>query len=285
MRFAVLGDIQGNAVALQTVLDMLTTDHPGLDGVVCAGDVVGYGPQPNEVIELLRSQSVSTVLGNYDDAVAFSRIGSGRDFPDVASELADMEAIRWTRETLSQVNSAWLRDLPRDLRIGAGAGGLAVKGDALDERAREYRRTFFLRAFMGGAFRTPVSSAKRVLMTHGSPRALNEYVRPDTAQSILHVIVRDAQSDVVISGHAATSFRRETEGVVFIGVGPVNGVEQAEVALVDVSSDVEVEFKRVDIDRPAQLSALERSNLPETLVQQALSKLSPAPGDQAPFTG
>jgi predicted phosphodiesterase len=279
VRFAVLGDIQGNATALSAVLDSLPDCGPALDGVVCAGDVVGCGPQPNEVVDLLRERTTGTVLGNYDDAVAFNRGSSGRDFPDEQAEGVDRDAIAWTRSTLTPENAAWLQQLPRDLRIGPGAGGLTVKGNALDERAKEYRRTFFMRALMGGAFRTPVAPGRRVLLVHGSPRALNEFVRAETAQSILRVIVRDSQSDVLISGHAASSFRRDVEGVVFIGVGPVDGGNSAEYALLDVSDSVSVDFKSVPYDVHSHVSALRASGLPPSIVEAAVTRSSlPASG-------
>ncbi|HEY8686424.1 MAG TPA: metallophosphoesterase family protein, partial [Chloroflexota bacterium] len=96
MRIAVISDIRGNVIALERVLSTIDADERHLDGIVCAGDVVGLGPNPNDVIALLRARNIETVLGNYDDAVAFDRLGSGRDFPDVESEAIDNAALRWT---------------------------------------------------------------------------------------------------------------------------------------------------------------------------------------------
>jgi predicted phosphodiesterase len=130
---------------------------------------------------------------------------------------------------------------------------VAIKRNEQDERANEYRRTFVLRAIMGGAFRAPVSSTKRVLVVHGSTRALNEFVRGDTAHSILAVLARDIQADVLVTGHAASSFRRDAHGVTFVGVGPVDGPGVAEFAIVNVGS----------------IEALRASGLPPGLAAQS----------------
>ncbi len=69
MRIAVLSDIHGNLPALLAALE--TLEHHQYDTIINLGDQVGYGPFPNEVIDLLRERGVSTVLGNHD-AGAFS---------------------------------------------------------------------------------------------------------------------------------------------------------------------------------------------------------------------
>jgi predicted phosphodiesterase len=269
MRFAVISDIRGNIFALQSVLSAIDSDPLRLDAIVCAGDLVGLGPNPNEVIDLLLERNIESVLGNYDDAVAFDRIGSGRDFPDFESEAIDNEAVRWTRQTLTPENLEYLQQLPRDIRVAPGGGGVAIKRNEQDERANEYRRTFFLRAIMGGAFRAPVSSTKRVLVVHGSTRALNEFVRGDTAHSILAVLARDIQADVLVTGHAASSFRRDAHGVTFVGVGPVDGPGVAEFAIVNVGSDVEVSFAETPFDLRGHIEALRASGLPPGLAAQS----------------
>lgn len=101
MRLAVLSDVHSNLAALEAVRD----DMPEVDEVWVLGDVVGYGPQPNEVIRLLQQMGARTVLGNHDGAA----IGAvdARDFnPDAA------EAIRWTAEVIDPNARAYLSALP-----------------------------------------------------------------------------------------------------------------------------------------------------------------------------
>lgn len=272
MRIAVISDIRGNVIALQSVLTAIDSQEGRLDGIVCAGDLVGLGPDPNQVVALLRERNIEAVLGNYDDAVAFDRLGSGRDFPDRASEDVDNAAVLWTRQNLTPDNLSYLQGLPRDIRVLPGGTGVAIKRNQQDERASEYRRTFFLRAIMGGAFRAPVSSTKRVLVAHGSTRALNEFIREDTAHSILGVLARDMQADVLITGHAASNFRRDAHGVTFVGVGPVDGPGTAHYAIVNVGTGVDVTFDEAPFDLQQHQDALRQSGLPQELAAQGMNR-------------
>ena len=68
-RLAFFSDVHGNTVALRAVLGDLKTQT--VDGVYCLGNLVGYGPDPNGVVELLRSEGIPCLLGNYYDGVAF----------------------------------------------------------------------------------------------------------------------------------------------------------------------------------------------------------------------
>lgn len=101
MRVAVLSDIHSNLAALEAVL----ADLPSVDEVWVLGDIVGYGPQPNEVIGLLQQLGARSVLGNHDGA-AIGTIDA-RDFnPDAA------QAIAWTARALDDNARAYLATLP-----------------------------------------------------------------------------------------------------------------------------------------------------------------------------
>jgi predicted phosphodiesterase len=256
LRFAVFSDVQANLPALQSVLNDIEQISPAVDAVVCAGDIVGVGPQPNEVIALLRAKDIPCVLGNYDDATVHDRIGSGVDFATLEAEEQDLVSLVWTRRALSEESRAFLLSLPRDLRLSPGGRGTNVRGTNQDEKTAEYRRMYFLRALFGGLARTPVSFTKRVLVVHATRRALNEVVKADTAASILASVAREAEADLVISGHARSSFRRDAHNITFVGVGPVSG-STAQYAMLDVGQDVEVQFREVRYDVDAYQQAVD----------------------------
>lgn len=265
MRFAVISDVQGNLHALEAALEAIEGYPQRIERIVAAGDIVGRGPQPNEVINLLRERGIESVRGNYDDAVAFDRIGSGSDFADAQEEEIDAQALEWTRGTLTPANLTFLRDLPRDLRLFRGSAGIRVKKGSGDERASEYRRTFILRALFGGLAREGKSYNKRIMIVHGSPRAMNEFIRADTANTILANVSAEAQTDILVTGHAAASFQREAKGITFIGVGPVSGPE-AEFAVVNVTDAVSTDFLSAPYDVAGYTRALMESGLPPSLV-------------------
>ena len=72
-RVAVITDIHANLAALQAVLAHI--DRLGVDAIYCGGDLVGYGPHPNEVCALIQQRAIPTIYGNYDFAI-------GRDLED-----------------------------------------------------------------------------------------------------------------------------------------------------------------------------------------------------------
>ncbi|HEV2591836.1 MAG TPA: metallophosphoesterase family protein [Gaiellaceae bacterium] len=102
MRVAVLSDIHANLHALEAVLADIDSEAP--DEVWCLGDVVGYGPQPNECCALIRERVGTVLCGNHDLAV----IGT-LDLAEFSGDAA--RAARWTRDVLSEENRAWLATL------------------------------------------------------------------------------------------------------------------------------------------------------------------------------
>lgn len=104
MRCAILADIHGNLDAFQTVLEDIER-RGGAEEIWCLGDVVGYGPQPHECVELLRQHNHICIAGNHDLAA------TGRlDIAYFNAEAAG--AIRWTAGQLSPGDIYYLKNLP-----------------------------------------------------------------------------------------------------------------------------------------------------------------------------
>jgi len=101
MRYGIISDIHSNLEALNAALESIQD----VDVLLCPGDVVGYGPNPNECCELLREKQVVTILGNHDAAV----IGS---MPLDWFNPYARAAVEWTRDQLSPENHAYLEGLP-----------------------------------------------------------------------------------------------------------------------------------------------------------------------------
>ena len=108
MRILVIADIHANYTAFDTVLKHAQGDW---DYVWCLGDVVGYGPDPNECVERLRELPHLCLAGNHDWA-ALDRLDIRTFNPDAR------RAVDWTRETLSDDNMRWLKALPTTFVIG-----------------------------------------------------------------------------------------------------------------------------------------------------------------------
>ena len=103
MRYAILSDIHGNYEALTAVLKVV--DEMGVDSILCLGDVVGYGANPNEVIALTRDRTDVTTRGNHDQAA----VDPGEE---IYFNSWAVQAIRWTRDQLTGESLDYLMGLP-----------------------------------------------------------------------------------------------------------------------------------------------------------------------------
>ncbi|HEY8312770.1 MAG TPA: metallophosphoesterase family protein [Candidatus Baltobacteraceae bacterium] len=105
MKYAILSDIHGNLESLQHALSLIGSEEK----VLCLGDIVGYGPNPNECVRMIRERAAETVLGNHDLA-AISNFGV-EYFNDAAAA-----AIHWTQGVIDEANTEWLNALGYEIR-------------------------------------------------------------------------------------------------------------------------------------------------------------------------
>lgn len=169
VKVAVIADIHGNLQALQAVLADVERRRP--DGVFCAGDLVGYGPQPAEVIAVLREKGIPTVMGNYDDAIGYRRLVCGCDYADPADLRRAERSIEFTLRATTDEDKAYLRSLPAEIR-------LEVRGLSL-------------------------------VIVHGSPVRLNEYLHADTPGEHLEKMLDEARADILVCGHTHLPYHRQ----------------------------------------------------------------------------
>ncbi|MGH2441555.1 MAG: metallophosphoesterase family protein [Chloroflexota bacterium] len=266
MRIAVISDVHGNLSALESVLESILNLDPEVEQIVSAGNLVGRGPHPNEVIDRIRSSDVASVRGNYEDAIARGLADSGRDFATPLAHREDARAIQWTRGALTAENLEWVEALPRDIRLARLGMRIQITANSGDERVNQYKRGFFMRSLFGGLIRQPKKlPTRQIRVFHGSPRAMNEFIREDTAGSILATIAQDAQADVLISGHAGSNFVRQAAGMTFVGAPGVSGVFNtpglARYGLVTILEEVEAQCVDVEYDPSHHVTALRMSGL------------------------
>ena len=144
MRVLILSDIHANLVALETVLNTAAGSY---DAVWCLGDVVGYGPRPNECVELMREHAAVCVMGNHDWAVLGRPGINVDDFNPHARQ-----AVLWTREQLSDANCAYLDGLPDVPVRPAGSEDFLVTHASPREPVWEYILTPSIAMENFGAF-------------------------------------------------------------------------------------------------------------------------------------
>ena len=113
MKMAVFADVHGNKHALEAVLKDIQARNPDL--VVCLGDLVGYNAFPGEVVRLIRDCGITTVLGNYDDAIANNRLVCGCDYKDEKVAELGVRSISWTAAHTGDEEKEFMRSLPEKL--------------------------------------------------------------------------------------------------------------------------------------------------------------------------
>ncbi|ELY50882.1 metallophosphoesterase family protein [Natronolimnohabitans innermongolicus] len=108
MRVGLISDVHGNMPALAAVLEEI----PDVDEYVHAGDLVGYGPDPEAVIETFRDRDITSIQGNHDRAVLGDFHENFHDIPKSAAQ--------WTTERLDDEDLAYLEELPVELELYDG---------------------------------------------------------------------------------------------------------------------------------------------------------------------
>lgn len=117
MRIIIISDIHANIVALESVMTKVKVHRP--DVIICLGDLVGYGPHPNEVIEYIRNSNIVCTVGGADERLAYDFARDKRPRAGVADK-----TLEWTRTVIEEHNLAYLRNLPIQSRVKTPFGSL-----------------------------------------------------------------------------------------------------------------------------------------------------------------
>jgi len=158
MRYGVISDIHGNLEALEAAIAVLSAE--GVDQYLCAGDLVGYGPKPNECVALVAELQAQCVAGNHD-LMALGALSDER-----CSQLA-RETMRWTRRVLTAASRDYLGRLPSVLAPEAGA---VVAHGSLEDPSK-YVRTNHQRAAQLRLLADGFPDARILILGHTHERA------------------------------------------------------------------------------------------------------------------
>ncbi len=240
MRYLILSDLHANSTALEAALSAVAGRW---EGVVCLGDVVGYGPDPNEVVDRVRALQAKTIRGNHDKAAC--GLENAEDFNPVARAAAS-----WTHEHLRPDNLIYLQELPSG---PLEADGLALVHGALHD---EDEYVFAPAQALDGLLESP------------SPVTFFGHTHFQGGFSF-----RDNQLEVIQlrpepgAGFAALRVEQGTRYLLNPGsIGqPRDGDPRAAFAIADLDNRV-VEFWRVPYDIDAVQQRMKRAGLPEPLI-------------------
>jgi putative phosphoesterase len=235
MRLAILSDIHANLHALEAVWQDL--EEQRVDAVHCLGDLVGYGAFPNEVVAFLRERNVPTVLGNYDEGVGFDLDECGCAYRTTEERKRGDESLRWSRAHTTADHKVYLRSLVPTIRLE--------------------------------------TTRPTLLLVHGSPRKINEYVFEDRPEATFQRLAALAGTDLLLFGHTHLPYVKRVGRTLFVNAGsvgkPRGGDPRAVYTLVNLAGDSGVLFRRVTYDVEAAAEAVRSSGLPPFFADLLLS--------------
>lgn len=231
MRVAIFSDVHANLPALEAIL--ADFEAARVDARYALGDLVGYAPWPNEVLERLAAEGLPIVMGNYDDGTGFGRDECGCAYVKERDRAEGDAGFAWTKAHVTEANKAWLRTLHPQIRFEA--------------------------------------DGRRYLLVHGSPRKINEYLYEDKPDATFARIAAGAAADVIVCGHTHKPYDKTVAGTRFVNVGPAGKPKDGDPrgcwALLDTAAD-SVEFRRVAYDVEAAARAIEATDLPAEFAAQ-----------------
>jgi hypothetical protein len=243
-RVALLGGVYSNHHALAAAI--ADARRRGAARLYCLGDLGAFGPHPDLVFPLLVENGVETLAGNYDDSIARGLDDCQCGYTDPRDNHFARMSYRYTFENTSDPHRAWLAGLPREIRFE-----------------------------LGGA---------RVLLCHGSPRRMNEFLwESTTPDHFLEKLFRDHSADVILATHTGLKWSRSLpSGKLFANVGvlgrPENdGTPRVWYALLDAPAPgpappnqpprPRVEFVPLEYDHAALAREMRSEGLPEEFVE------------------
>ncbi len=242
MRYLILSDIHANVTALDAALEAVKGRW---DKVLCLGDVVGYGPDPNEVIDRIRQLDALAIRGNHDKAG--SGIANADDFNPVARNVA-----LWTREQLRPENQKWLEELPTG-PVSVGGFSL-VHGAFRDEDEYVFAPAQALEGLL---------DAPSPITFFGHTHLQGGFTLRDNKVGVLHLkpAANTLTSNLVIEPGTTYLLNPGSVGQ------PRDGDARAGFAIADIENN-SVEFWRVPYDIEAVQARMTAAGLPDPLVRR-----------------
>jgi putative phosphoesterase len=236
-RVAVITDIPGNLPALQASLEAI--DAIGVDALYCGGDLVGYGPHPNQVCRLIQERAIPTIYGNYDYAIARDLDDCGCAYVTQHDRELGQQSVAWTLAHTDRASKDFMCTLPFDLRFELG--------DA------------------------------HVHLVHGSPRKVNEYLFEDKPARLYEPFAAAESGDALVFGHTHKPWIHTSGGVLFVNCGsvgkPKDGDPRAGFAILelDETGRMRASIERVPYDAEAVANEVAAVGLPREYAEKLVA--------------
>ncbi len=246
MNIALFSDIHANLPALQAFFQDLDVRNP--DVIYCLGDLVGYNVWPNEVVNEIKKRKIPAIAGNYDFGIGRMSNDCGCAYKTDHEKDNGKISISFTNSIMNDEERQFLRTLPAHIKVE-----FQLNEDKLN-----------------------------LLLVHGSPRKINEYLFEDPEEKSMLRIMEQADADIMCFGHTHKPYHRILNSDVngqnhfrhAINIGSVGKPKDSNpqggyvmLTINDISSffdkdSIKVEFIRFNYDVEAAAKAVEESPLP-----------------------
>ncbi len=235
MKVAIIGDIHSNYIALISVLKDIKKQN--IKNIFCLGDLIGYAPYPDKIFAVLKDakNNIKTIIGNYDEAVAFGRENCGCGYTDLTGTAMGKISFDWTLKNTAQENKDWIKNLPKEIRLSA--------------------------------------NNKKVLMVHGSPENISGRADLLTDEQ-LSATMEKTNADVLFCAHTHIPYHKIIYNKHVVNPGSVGrpriGSPQANYAIVDLNNRCNVRFQFIDYDNESFAKEIENSDMPKNNFAEAI---------------
>jgi len=179
MKIAVISDVHSNIDALEAVLQDI--ENRSVDRIISTGDLLGYLPYPNEVVDCFKKNAIESIKGNHDKKVSEHVFDQTLLSLKTQQEMQSSASLLYTSKTITDDNRTYLRNLPEQARLEIGH--------------------------------------IKILFLHGSPRKIDEYLYED--EMLLKSISEEMKCDVLVFGHTHIPYHRVINHKHFINAGSV----------------------------------------------------------------
>jgi hypothetical protein len=239
-RIAVFGGVYSNHLALTALLD--DARHRRAEALYCLGDLGGFGPHPEKVWPILQRGEVLCIQGNYEESLAAGREDCNCGYTDPRDNHFARLSYGYTAEKSSAAFRRWMGELPHRRRISLGS--------------------------------------RELLLVHGSPRKVNEFLfQSTTSVGFLEVLLDQERCDGILCTHTGLPWhRRLPSGRDVVNVGAIgrpanDGRQNVWYSLLELggNSELRVELVPLDYDYLSLANEMRLENLPEEFVATILS--------------
>jgi diadenosine tetraphosphatase ApaH/serine/threonine PP2A family protein phosphatase len=233
-RIALIGGIYSNYHALVATLADIA--ERGSEATYFLGDLGAFGPYPNRIPELLIERGIEGIQGNYEESLSSGADDCHCGYTDPRDNFYAQISYDYTAKNTSDSHKKWMGTLPKSMRLDVGG--------------------------------------TRVLLSHGSPRKINEFLwRSTSPDPFLEKMCDDYNADVIICTHSGLHWHKRLTGdrhIVNAGVigRPANdGNTNVWYTMLTIGSQVDVEFIPIDYDRHALAKEMRAEKLPNEFIE------------------